>query len=100
MVDHGWAAWGPVARPLGQLAAGLGRPIEAAAHFSDAAELARGAGAPAWELRALGDWVVSGTAGAEREGVVARALELAAALELPWVAEGLAERAAAQQTTP
>jgi eukaryotic-like serine/threonine-protein kinase len=83
VMDHGWAAWGPVARSLGLLAAALGRPDEAAARMREAAALARAAGAPGWELRALADLAEPGDA--ER----ARALELAAELGLaPEAAQG------------
>ena len=34
VMDAAWAAFGPVARPLGVLAAAAGRPEEAAAHFA------------------------------------------------------------------
>ena len=40
VMDDAWAAFGPVARPLGLLAAAAGRREEAAAHFAQAVELA------------------------------------------------------------
>ena len=98
MIDHGWAATGPFARALAHLAAALGRPDEARARFRDAAALARSWGAPAWELRVLSDQLGAGLADAERYALLARALELAGELELPWVAGRLLE--AAQKTTP
>jgi hypothetical protein len=49
VMDHGWATWGPVERPLGVLAAALGRPEDAAAHLERAVVLARGWGAAGWE---------------------------------------------------
>ena len=55
--DDPWAAWGPVARGAGLLAAATGRGAEAAAHFEAAMELAADWRAPAWELRAAGDWL-------------------------------------------
>ena len=48
VMDHGWAAWGPVERPLGLLAAALGRPGDAAGHLERAAALARTWGAAGW----------------------------------------------------
>ena len=96
VIDHGWAATGPFARALGTLAAGCGRPDDADAHFAAAAAHARRWGAPGWELRALGDRLAGGLGGAERDAVLARALELAAELELPWVAG----RLVGQSTTP
>ena len=44
VMDDAWAAFGPVARPLGVLAAAAGRPDEAGRHFAHAAELARALG--------------------------------------------------------
>jgi tetratricopeptide (TPR) repeat protein len=95
VIDHGWAATGPFARVLGHLAGALGRADEARAHFERAAELARRWGAPGWELRALGDAVDAGFAS---DALLARCLELARELELPWVAGRLVE--AAQKTMP
>ena len=83
VMDAAWAAFGPVARPLGVLAAAAGRPDEAAAHFGHAVELAARWGAPGWELAAITDWQRSGVPGADR----ARGLELAGRLELPWAAQ-------------
>ena len=57
VMDDAWAAFGPVARPLGVLAAAAGRRDEAVAHFERAAALAAGWGAPAWALAALADWL-------------------------------------------
>jgi hypothetical protein len=90
VIDHGWAATGPFDGALAQLAAALGRPDDARAHFRAAAELSRRWGAPAWELRALGDRLTAGLAGDEEEALRARVLELARELELPWVAERFA----------
>jgi hypothetical protein len=100
VIDHGWAATGPFARALGHLAAALGRAGEARERFADAAELARRWDAPGWELRALGDRFDAGLAGADADVLLARGLELAAELELPWVAGRLVEAARAQKTTP
>jgi hypothetical protein len=90
VIDHGWAATGPFALALAHLAAALGHPHEARARFSAAAELTRTWGAPAWELRVLGDRLAAGLAGEEHDALLARALELAGALELPWVADRFA----------
>jgi hypothetical protein len=49
VMDHGWASAGPVERPLGLLAAALGRRDDALGHLGRAAELARAWGAAAWE---------------------------------------------------
>jgi hypothetical protein len=95
VIDHGWAATGPFDRALAHLAAALGQGDEARAHFERAAGLARRWGAPGWELRALGEAL---TAGFGSEAVLARCIELAGELELPWVAGRLVE--AAQKTTP
>jgi hypothetical protein len=100
VLDHGWAACGPFARALAHLAVARGKPDEASAHFEAAAELARRWGAPAWELRVLGDQLAAGLAGKEHARVLARALELASELELPWVAGRLVDRARSQTTTP
>jgi hypothetical protein len=89
VIDHGWAAAGPFARALAHLALARGRPDDAAAHFAAAAALARDWGAPAWELRTLGDRLAAGLGSAEH---AERARELAHALALPDVA--------AQITTP
>jgi hypothetical protein len=90
VMEHGWTAWGPVARPLGVLAAALGRRGEAATLFDRAVALGRHWGAPAWELRAIGDWLDSGADVPDRAGLVARGLRLADELELAWVAGRLA----------
>ncbi len=100
VIDHGWAAIGPFARALAHLAAALGRPDDARAHFREAAALARSWGAPGWELRVLGDWIAAGLAGEERDALLARGLELASELELPRVAGLLVDAARAQNTTP
>src|SRR5262249_44713121 len=63
VVDDAVAAWGPVARVLGLLAAADDRPDEAAAQFATAVELATAWGAPGWALRALGDWLWTGVPG-------------------------------------
>jgi hypothetical protein len=89
VIDHGWAAAGPFARALAHLAIARGDTAEAAARFAQAATLAAGWGAPAWELRVLGDRLAAGLGS---DGDRRRALELATALELP--------DAAAQITTP
>jgi hypothetical protein len=49
VMDHGWASWGPVERPLGLLAAALGRRDDAAGHLERAVELARAWDAKGWE---------------------------------------------------
>jgi hypothetical protein len=92
-MDDAWAAFGPVARPLGVLAAAAGRPDEAAAHFDRAAALAAAWDAPGWELVTLSDRLRSGVPAppAARD----RALALARDLELPWIAAEIA-----QTTTP
>jgi hypothetical protein len=86
VMDHGWTAWGPVARALGLLATALGRTDEATALFDRAVALSRRWRARAWELRAIGDWLGSGTDVPDRDAVVARGLEVAYQLQLPWVA--------------
>jgi hypothetical protein len=93
VMDDAWAAFGPVARPLGVLAAAAGRPDEAAAHFDRAAALAAAWDAPGWELVTLSDRLRSGVPAppAARD----RALALARDLELPWIAAEIA-----QTTTP
>jgi hypothetical protein len=97
VVDDAVAAWGPVARVLGLLAAADDRPDDAAAHFGSAVELATAWGAPAWALRAVGDWLWTGVPG-DRAALLEQGLALARELELPWVAASLAD--AAQITTP
>jgi hypothetical protein len=93
VMDDAWAAFGPVARPLGVLAAAAGRPDEAAARFAQAADLAARWRAPGWELAAIADWTDSGAprADARRD----RGVALARELELLWVAADLS-----QTTTP
>jgi hypothetical protein len=77
-----------------------GRPDDAVAYFRNAASLARRWGAPGWELRAIGDRIQAGLAGDERDALLARGLELAGRLELPWVAGRLVEAARPQKTMP
>jgi hypothetical protein len=93
VMDDAWAAFGPVARPRGVVAAAAGRPEAAAAHFARAAQLAAQWEAPGWELAALSDWLRSGVPAGE--DVRARALALARDLELPWIAAEVG-----QTTTP
>ena len=97
VVDHAAAAWGPVARVLGLLAAADDRPDAAAAHFADALALCDAWGAPAWALRVIGDWLWTAVPG-DRAALLERGLDLARTLELPWVAANLSD--AAQITTP
>ena len=94
VMDDAWAAFGPVARPLGLLAAAAGRREEAAGHFARAVELAARWDAPGWELAAIGDWMRSG-AGVP-DSLRDRGIALARDLELPWIASELAT----QTTTP
>ena len=89
VMDDAWAAFGPVARPLGILAAAAGRPDEAGARFAEAARLAARWGAPAWELAALADWLRAGAPGGDASALRGRALALARDLDLPWVAAEL-----------
>jgi hypothetical protein len=89
--DDPWIAWGPVARGAGLLAAAAGRPAAAAAHFEAALALAVAWEAPAWELRAVGDWLRSGAPVPDRAALGARLLALARDLELPWVAARFAD---------
>jgi hypothetical protein len=93
-----WAAWGPVARVLGLLAAASDRPDDAAAHFEQAVRLAMEWGAPAWALRAIGDWLATAVPVADRPALVAQGLALARELGLPWVAARIADEA--QTVTP
>jgi hypothetical protein len=97
VIDDAVAALGPVARVLGLLAAAADRPADAAEHFGAAIALAGRWGAPAWELRAVGDWLWTGVPG-DRSALLDRGLGLARELELPWVAASLGD--AAQITTP
>ena len=84
VMDDAWAAFGPVARPLGVLAAAAGRRDAAVAQLERAAELAAGWDAPGWELAALADLLrVAPDAG---DRVRDRALALARTLELPGLA--------------
>jgi hypothetical protein len=92
--DDPWAAWGPVARGAGLLAAAAGRPDAAAGHFAAAMALAARWRAPAWELRAAGDWLRTGAPVPDRARLARRALDLARELELPWLAARIADAAA------
>jgi hypothetical protein len=89
--DDPWAAWGPLARGAGLLAAATGRAAAAAAHFEAAMALAASWDAPAWELRAAGDWLRSGAPVPDRSQLARRVLDLARELELPWVAVRFAD---------
>ena len=89
--DDPWAAWGPLARGAGLLAAATGRAAAAAAHFEAAMALAASWDAPAWELRAAGDWLRSGAPVPDRPRLARRVLDLARELELPWVAVRFAD---------
>jgi tetratricopeptide (TPR) repeat protein len=93
VMDDACAAYGPVARPLGLLAAAAGRMEEASRHFEHAVELAARWRAPGWELAAIADWHQSGAPGSE--SLRDRGLALARDLELPWIAASLG-----QTTTP
>jgi hypothetical protein len=93
VMDDAWAGFGPVARPLGLLAAAAGRHDEAARHFALAADLAAAWGAPGWELAALADRLRSGAPAGDAER--GRALALARDLDLPWIAAEVG-----QTTTP
>jgi eukaryotic-like serine/threonine-protein kinase len=95
VMDDAWAAFGPVARSLGLLAAASGRAEEAGRHFARAVELAGRWGAAGWELAAIADWIGAGAPGGAREALRGRGLALARDLDLPWVAAELA-----QTTTP
>ena len=84
VMDDAWAAFGPVARPLGVLAAAAGRRDEAVARLERAAALAARWDAPGWELAALADLLrVAPESG---DPVRERALALARTLELPGLA--------------
>jgi len=91
VMDDAWAAFGPVARPLGLLAVAAGRPTEAAVHFERAVELAANWQAPGWELAAVADWLQSGTPASAPDALRARGLTLARDLDLPWVAASLGQ---------
>ena len=88
VMNDAWAAFGPIARPLGLLAAAAGRGSEAATHFASAVDLSVRWGAPAWELASIGDWLraLPDAPSALRP----RAMALARDLELPWIAADLA----------
>jgi len=92
VVDDAVAAWGPVARPLGLLAAADGRPEDAAAHFARALELAERWDAPAWALRTIGDWLWTAVP-ADRTALLGRGLVLARELQLPRAAASLSDAA-------
>jgi hypothetical protein len=89
--EHVVAAFGPAARPLGLLAAADDRPGDAAAHFADAVRLATEWGAPAWALRAIGDWLATGVPVPDRPALVNHGLALARELALPSVAARIAD---------
>ncbi|WP_196807164.1 serine/threonine-protein kinase [Candidatus Solirubrobacter pratensis] len=93
VMENMWAAWGPVARVLGLLAAASDRPGDAAAHFEHAVGLAIAWGAPAWALLAIGDWLATAVPVADRPALVAQGLALARELGLPWVAARIADEA-------
>jgi hypothetical protein len=93
VMDDACAAFGPVARALGLLAARAGRADDAARHFERAVELAARWRAPGWELAAIADWVECGAS--PPDALRRRGLAIARDLELPWIAAGLA-----QTTTP
>src|SRR4051812_6973794 len=95
--EHVVAAFGPAARPLGLLAAADDRPADAAAHFAEAVRLATDWGAPAWALRAIGDWLATGVPVPDRAALVTHGLALARELALPSVAARIAD---AQTITP
>jgi hypothetical protein len=95
--EHAVAAFGPAARPLGLLAAADDRPADAAAHFAEAVRLATEWGAPAWALRAIGDWLATGVPVPDRPALVNHGLALARELALPSVAARIAD---AQTITP
>jgi hypothetical protein len=97
VMDDAWAAFGPVARSLGVLAAAAGDAERAGRHFAHAIELAARWRAPGWELAAIADWLRAGAPGASADTLRDRGLALARDLELPWVA---AELDRGQTTTP
>ena len=89
VMDDAWAAFGPVARPLGVLAVAAGRPAEASRHFEQAAELAARWRSPGWELAAIADRLRSGESPAGSIALRDRGLTLARDLDLPWIAASL-----------
>jgi hypothetical protein len=93
-----WAAWGPVARGLGLLAAADDRPRDAAGHFAEALALADAWDAPAWALRTIGDWLATGVPVPDRAALAQRGLLLARELELPALAARIADES--QTITP
>ena len=95
VMDDACAAFGPVARALGVLAAAAGRAAEADAYFEQAIELAARWGAPGWELAAIGDWLERGAPETRADALRDRGRVLARDLDLPWVAASLG-----QTTTP
>jgi hypothetical protein len=56
VTERGWAAWGPVARVLGRLAAASGDGEAATAHFERAITLDRRWSAPGWLVHAVVDY--------------------------------------------
>jgi len=89
VMDDAWAAFGPVARSLGILAAASGRVEEAGRHFAQAVELAARWHSPGWELAAIAGWLRIGAPGGAPEALRARGLALARDLELTWLAAEL-----------
>ena len=68
------------------------------AHFADALRAGRRWGAPAWALRAIGDWLATGVPVPDRAALAAEGLALARELGLPRAAARIADEA--QITTP
>ena len=66
---------------------------DAAGHFADALRLCDEWGAPAWALRTIGDWLVTGVPAPDRAELVNRGLALANELGLPGVAARIADEA-------
>jgi hypothetical protein len=93
VLEHMWAIWGPVDRPLGLLAAADDRPDDAARHFADALRLCDAWDAPAWALRVIGDWLATAVPAPDRGELVNRGLLLAGRLGLPGVAARIADEA-------
>jgi len=91
VIDDASIAFGPVARPLGLLAAAAGRGDEAGAHFARAVELSARCHAPGWELASIVDWHRSDASVGAPDGLRARGLALARDLELPWIAAELSQ---------